>query len=34
MAIVFNEGWNTLKVIDENGAEDTQRVFATFSRTK
>ncbi len=29
MAIIFNEGWNTLKVIDENGAEDSQRVFAT-----
>ena len=32
MDIIFREGWNTIKVIDENGAEDTQRVFATFSR--
>ncbi len=29
MAIAFKEGWNTLKVIDENGAEDAQSVFAT-----
>lgn len=32
MAISFKEGWNTLKVIDEYGAEDLQRVFATMSR--
>jgi penicillin-binding protein 1C len=33
MNVVFQEGWNTVKVIDENGAQDIQRVFATFSRT-
>jgi penicillin-binding protein 1C len=31
MAVRFNEGWNTLKVIDENGAYDSQKVFATFN---
>jgi penicillin-binding protein 1C len=30
MAVIFNQGWNTLKVIDEFGAEDMQRVFATL----
>lgn len=28
MGILFKEGWNVLKVIDENGAEDAQKVFA------
>ena len=32
MDIIFKEGWNTLKVIDENGSDDSRRVFATFSR--
>ena len=32
MAIAFKEGWNTLKVIDEYGAEDLQRVFATHNK--
>jgi penicillin-binding protein 1C len=32
MAITFKEGWNTLKVIDEYGAEDLQRVFATHNK--
>lgn len=32
MGIVFKEGWNTLKVIDENGAEDSQQVFAVLTR--
>lgn len=29
MAVVFNEGWNTIKVIDEFGAQDSRRVFAS-----
>lgn len=32
MAITFKEGWNTLKVIDEYGSEDSQRVFATHNK--
>ncbi len=30
MGVIFNEGWNTIKVIDEYGAEDSQRVLATL----
>ena len=32
MSVYFKEGWNQLKVIDENGAEDIQRVFAGFKK--
>jgi len=28
MGILFKEGWNQLKVIDENGAEDSRKVYA------
>jgi penicillin-binding protein 1C len=29
LAVKFREGWSTIKVIDEFGAEDSQKVFAT-----
>ena len=32
MGIIFKEGWNKLKVIDENGAEDSKRVFAAIKK--
>ena len=28
MGVIFNQGWNTLKVIDEYGANHSQRIFA------
>jgi penicillin-binding protein 1C len=31
MTVKFNEGWNTLKVIDANGSEDIQKVFAVIN---
>jgi penicillin-binding protein 1C len=31
MTVIFNEGWNTLKVIDVNGSEDIQKVFAVIN---
>jgi penicillin-binding protein 1C len=32
MAVIFNVGWNKLKVMDENGAEDSQKVFAVINQ--
>lgn len=32
IGVVFNEGWNTIKIIDEYGAEDSQRVLATLKK--
>ncbi len=33
MEILFNEGWNNLKVIDENGAQDSRKVFVTTRKS-
>lgn len=30
MSIIFNHGWNTIRVVDEAGAFDSRRVFATL----
>ncbi|ASB50123.1 penicillin-binding protein 1C [Alkalitalea saponilacus] len=30
MSVVFRNGWNTLKIVDESGASDSRRVFATM----
>lgn len=30
MSVVFQNGWNTLKIVDETGASDSRRVFATL----
>jgi penicillin-binding protein 1C len=32
ITVKFNEGWNTLKVIDVNGSEDIQKVFAVVNK--
>ncbi|WP_340152161.1 penicillin-binding protein 1C [uncultured Marivirga sp.] len=31
MAVQFNSGWNELKIVDDLGGEDTQKVFAVVS---
>ncbi|WP_262487825.1 hypothetical protein [Geofilum rhodophaeum] len=30
MSVTFKKGWNTLKIVDQTGATDTRRIFATL----